>query len=135
MFKYREYFQKCKINFNSASLLKKFLKYNFSEIQTNYTNIKVSTLSNGVGLIQLYRPKAKNALNSALIKELNSALNDFDKDESVGCIVLGGDNHYFAAGADIKEMKDKTFTEVYSTAMLDDWHHINKIRLEFLINL
>lgn len=122
MFKYRLNSQlfKNKINFNSMKF--------FSDSSSTYNNIKVSSPGNGVGVVQLYRPKAKNALNSELIKELNTALNQFDKDENIGCVVIGGDKDYFAAGADIKEMKDKTFTEVYSTAMLDDWHHINKIR-------
>lgn len=93
-----------------------------------FQNIKVSSPATGVGLIQLYRPKAKNALNSKLIEELNTALNTFDKQENIGCVVIGGDKDFFAAGADIKEMKDKTYTEVYSTAMLDEWHHVTKIR-------
>ncbi len=99
---------------------------NFTE--STYANIKVSTPSNNVGLIQLYRPKAKNALNSELIKELNLALNKFDSDDSIGCVVIGGDKDYFAAGADIKEMKDKTFSEVYGTRMLDDWNRITQIK-------
>ena len=98
----------------------------FSE--SNYLNIKVSTPCNNVGLIQLFRPKAKNALNSELIRELNSALNQFDNDSNIGCVVLGGDKDYFAAGADIKEMKDKTFSEVYGTRMLDDWNKITSIK-------
>ncbi len=102
-----------------------FLK-NFSE--TNYVNIKVSTPANNVGLVQLYRPKAKNALNSELIRELNVALNKFDNDNNIGCVVIGGDKDYFAAGADIKEMKDKTFSEVYGTRMLDDWNKITSIK-------
>ena len=81
-----------------------------------------------VGLIQLYRPKAKNALNSELIKELNLALSKFDNDDTIGCIVIGGETNYFAAGADIKEMKDKSFAEVYGTRMLDEWNKITTIK-------
>lgn len=111
--------------YNSRKLFKNPLKF-FSE--TTYNTIKTSKPVENVGLIQLHRPKAKNALNSELIRELNIALTNFEKDEKVGCIVLGGDKDYFAAGADIKEMKDKTFSEVYSEAFLDSWEYIRKIR-------
>jgi enoyl-CoA hydratase/carnithine racemase len=108
-----------------------FNKFYFSESTTStpsFNNIKVSTHFENVGLIQLYRPKAKNALNSELIRELNQALNDFDNDQKIGCIVIGGDKDYFAAGADIKEMKDRFFPEVYETRMLEDWNKITQIR-------
>ena len=55
-------------------------------------------------------------------------MNIFDNDSNIGCVVLGGDKDYFAAGADIKEMKDKTFSEVYGTRMLDDWNKITSIK-------
>lgn len=106
-------------------------KFYFTETtpsSTSYNSIKVSTHFDNVGLIQLYRPKSKNALNSELIRELNQALNEFDNNEKIGCIVLGGDKDYFAAGADIKEMKDRFFPEVYETKMLDDWNKITQIR-------
>ncbi len=116
-----------KINLQSKkSIFSNIFKKTFS--YSNYINIKVSTPTTNVGLIQLFRPKAKNALNSELIRELNIALNQFDNDNSIGCIVLGGDKDYFAAGADIKEMKDKTFSEVYGTRMLDDWNKITSIK-------
>ena len=72
-----------------------------------YQNIKVSNPSANVGLVQLYRPKAKNALNSELIRELNLALKKFDSDDQIGCIVIGGDVNYFAAGADINNNQKK----------------------------
>jgi enoyl-CoA hydratase/carnithine racemase len=102
-------------------------KYYFTENIT-YNNIKVSKPVDNVGLIQLYRPKAKNALNSELFKELNSALCNYEKDDQIGCIVLAGDNNYFAAGADIKEMKDKTFSDVYLGGFINEWEIIRKIR-------
>ena len=55
-----------------------------------------------VGLIRLNRPQALNALNSQLIGELNSALDAFEKDAGIGCVVLTGSEKAFAAGADIK---------------------------------
>ena len=68
---------------------------------------------NGVGLITLNRPKALNALNSELIYEVNLALDDLEKDQTIGCIVLTGSEKAFAAGADIKEMAELTFPNIY----------------------
>ena len=75
----------------------------------------VQTERNGaVGLIRLHRPEALNALSSPLFKDLQHAADAFDNDDNVGCIVLTGSTKAFAAGADIKEMADKTFDEAYS---------------------
>ncbi len=93
-----------------------------------YQFVKVSTPSEGVGLIQLDRPKAKNALSSGLIKDLNYALNEFENNDNIGSIVLYGEKDYFAAGADIKEMKDKTYSEVLRKNFLSDWNYITSIR-------
>ncbi|WP_190317618.1 enoyl-CoA hydratase-related protein, partial [Pseudomonas savastanoi] len=57
-----------------------------------------------VGVITLNRPEALNALNAQLIDELNHALDQFEADSAIGCIVLTGSEKAFAAGADIKEM-------------------------------
>ena len=70
---------------------------------------------------------ALNALNSALITEMNSALNAFESDPNVGAIILTGSEKAFAAGADIREMKDKTFEDVTSQNFLHDWDYINTI--------
>jgi len=70
-----------------------------------------------VGLITLNRPHALNALNSQLIAELNLALDHFEQDPRIGCMVLTGSTKAFAAGADIKEMADLTFPQIY----LDDF--------------
>ncbi|PJF09884.1 enoyl-CoA hydratase [Pseudorhodobacter sp. MZDSW-24AT] len=66
-----------------------------------------------VSLIRLNRPDALNALNSKLMKELASALQAADRDDNVRVIVLTGSEKAFAAGADVKEMAEKTFTDVY----------------------
>jgi enoyl-CoA hydratase len=66
-----------------------------------------------VGLITLNRPKALNALCDQLMEELGHALRGFDADPIVGAIVLTGSDKAFAAGADIKEMKDRTYPGVY----------------------
>ena len=67
-----------------------------------------------VALIRLNRPEALNALNSALLAELGDALKAADANEKVRCIVITGSEKAFAAGADIKEMSDKSFVEMYT---------------------
>lgn len=71
----------------------------------------------GVGLITLNRPEALNALNNQLVSEVNQALDLLEKDPSIGCMVITGSEKAFAAGADIKEMKDLNFPQIY----LDDF--------------
>ena len=70
---------------------------------SSYTTILVETHQR-VGLIRLNRPKALNALNAAVMSEMNTALAEFDRDQNIGAIVITGDKRAFAAGADIKEM-------------------------------
>lgn len=70
-------------------------------------------ISDYVALITLDRPDALNALNSQLLGELANALEEADASEKVRCIVITGSEKAFAAGADIKEMADKTFVEMY----------------------
>ena len=77
-----------------------------------YEHILVET-KGAVGLIRLNRPKALNALCAALIKELGHALDGFEADDTIGAIVLTGSDKAFAAGADIKEMRDKSYMDVY----------------------
>lgn len=77
-----------------------------------YENILVETRG-GVGLVTLNRPKAMNALNAALMAELALAIDEFDGDDAIGAIVITGNEKAFAAGADIKEMKDKSFMSAY----------------------
>ena len=77
-----------------------------------YQNILVETRGK-VGLLTLNCPKAMNALNAALMAELASAIDELDGDDDVGAIVITGNEKAFAAGADIKEMKDKSFMSAY----------------------
>ncbi|KAK3171858.1 hypothetical protein OEA41_003942 [Lepraria neglecta] len=94
----------------------------YSQSATNqYQNILVENPHPGVGKITLNRPRALNALSSSLFQELNHALQDFDNDESTGAIVLTGSEKAFAAGADIKEMKDLTFSKAYNTNFIASW--------------
>ena len=81
-----------------------------------------------VGLITLNRPKALNALNAKLIAELSSALNALEADDDVGCVVLTGSEKAFAAGADIKEMAEKSFVEVYAEDFVGAWGRLAAAR-------
>jgi enoyl-CoA hydratase len=81
-----------------------------------------------VGIITLNRPKALNALNALLITEMNAALDGFQADDGIAVIVLTGSEKAFAAGADIREMKDKTFEQVKAENFLSDWDHFATIR-------
>ncbi len=82
-----------------------------------------------VALITLNRPKALNALNAQLARELGHALHAADDDSAIGCIVLTGNDKAFAAGADIKEMQGKTFQDVFLDDFITkEWEEISKIR-------
>lgn len=76
-------------------------------MSTQFSNIIVSKPDPAVTLITLNRPQALNALSSPLFHELNAALQAADEDNDISAIVLTGSEKAFAAGADIKEMKDK----------------------------
>lgn len=93
-----------------------------------YRNITVETREH-VGLITLDRPDALNALNAALMDELGEALEKFDADETVGAIVITGSDKAFAAGADIKEMRGKSFADVYREDLITrNWETVTRIR-------
>ncbi|MGB0681497.1 MAG: enoyl-CoA hydratase [Magnetovibrionaceae bacterium] len=82
-----------------------------------------------VGLITLNRPKALNALNGQLIKELAQALDGFEADAEVGAVVITGSEKAFAAGADIKEMKDQSYMDAYLADFITDgWEHVTTCR-------
>ena len=89
----------------------------------------IATKKGKVGLITLNRPDALNALNSQLMDELAQALDDYEADEQIGCIVITGGDKAFAAGADIKEMKDKTYVGAYTENFLSNWDRLSKCRL------
>src|SRR5262245_40935743 len=81
-----------------------------------------------VGLVTLDRPQALNALNSRLIAELNQALDAWESDDAIGCIVITGSDKAFAAGADIKEMQAKTFMEAYQGDFIGTWDRVARCR-------
>ena len=82
-----------------------------------------------VGVITMNRPEALNALNHALTSDITAALAAFDADPAVGCIVLTGAGKAFAAGADIKEMADKSFAEAYGDDFITaTWEALTRTR-------
>jgi enoyl-CoA hydratase len=90
-----------------------------------YANLLVETHGR-VGLVRLNRPQALNALNGALIEELDQALSAFEADPAIGAIVLAGSPKAFAAGADVKEMQDKGFAEVFLDDFTARWENLGR---------
>jgi enoyl-CoA hydratase len=81
-----------------------------------------------VGVIRLNRPAALNALNAALIGELSAAIDAFEADAGIGCIVIAGSDKAFAAGADIKEMASKSFRDAFMGDFAADWDRVAHAR-------
>ena len=77
-----------------------------------------------VGLITLNRPQALNALNSTLVAEINAALDGFEADPGVGCVVVTGSEKAFAAGADIKEMAGLQYPQTYLDDFITSWDRV-----------
>jgi len=93
----------------------------FASAAPEYENLLVSTPKPGVGLITFNRPKALNAMTSAFMQEINTALLAFEADSSIGVTVLTGSEKAFVAGADIKQMKDLTFSDAYGGDFIESW--------------
>ena len=94
-----------------------------------YECITVRTEGEKVGVITLNRPKQLNALNDQLMNELGQALQAFDADESIGCIILTGSEKAFAAGADIGAMAKYSFADAYKGDYITrNWEAIRSIR-------
>src|SRR5882672_7616722 len=82
-----------------------------------------------VGIVTFNRPKALNALCDSLVRELGLALDEFEGDADIGTILVTGGEKAFAAGADIKEMKDRSFVDVYRTDFITrGWERIAQCR-------
>src|SRR3546814_5584575 len=93
----------------------------------NYENILVEQRG-AVTLITLNRPKALNALNAVVLKELIDAFAAFDADDTQRCAVLTGSEKAFAAGADIKEMSDQGFASMYASNFFAGWEKVTATR-------
>ena len=94
----------------------------------DYQNIIVETRGK-VGLITLNRPKALNALNDALVDELGVALNAFEADENIGCVVITGSEKAFAAGADIGAMASFSYMDAYKSEYITrNWERVKTCR-------
>ena len=93
-----------------------------------YENILVE-VHDKVGLIRLNRPQALNALSSDMMQEVSSVLQNFESDENIHAIVLTGNEKAFAAGADIKTIKDLGYMDLYKTDfIMAEWEQIARCR-------
>ncbi|HXV74122.1 MAG TPA: enoyl-CoA hydratase [Sphingomonadales bacterium] len=93
-----------------------------------YKTILTET-ADGVGIVTLNRPEALNALNQQLMDELTAALKIFDQDPAVGAVLLTGSEKAFAAGADIKEMAGKSYTDVFNEDFITaNWEEATRVR-------
>ena len=93
-----------------------------------YKNITAEK-DGAVGVITLNRPDALNALSEPLMVELTKALDDFEADADIGCIVLTGSEKAFAAGADIKDMQSKTYMDAYLEDFITrNWERVTRCR-------
>src|SRR6266705_3253465 len=81
-----------------------------------------------VGIVRLNRPQALNALNVTLMDELLGAVEAFDADAEVGCILITGSEKAFAAGADIKEMADKSYIDIFNADYAADYERLARVR-------
>jgi enoyl-CoA hydratase len=100
----------------------------FSAVETMSTETILVEIHGRVGLIRLNRPAALNALNATLKDELLAAAERLDADSNIGCIVITGSDKAFAAGADIKEMADKSYTDVFAGDFAADYERLTRLR-------
>ncbi|MFC9665587.1 enoyl-CoA hydratase [Nocardia sp. NPDC127606] len=94
---------------------------------TDYETILVET-KNHVGWITLNRPKALNALNSAVLDDIVAALDALGRDDEVGAVVITGSVKAFAAGADIKEMAPKSYMDMFMDDYFARWDRLAQFR-------
>jgi enoyl-CoA hydratase len=94
---------------------------------TTYETILVEQKAR-VGIITLNRPKVLNALNQKLTEELIEAAEVFDRDPAVGCILIAGSEKAFAAGADISEMQNRSYMDMYASDWFSAWDRLVAVR-------
>ncbi len=93
----------------------------------SHQNIIVETTGR-VGVIRLNRPNALNALNTAMMGEIASAVAAFENDTAIGCLVITGSDKAFAAGADIKEMATKSYMDAFMGNFAATWDRVAHAR-------
>lgn len=81
-----------------------------------------------VAVITLNRPKALNALNSQVMNEVTTAAAEFDADHGIGAIIITGSEKAFAAGADIKEMSEQSFSDMFGSDFFSAWGKLGAVR-------
>jgi enoyl-CoA hydratase len=96
-------------------------------VEMDFETIIVETHQQ-VGLVRFNRPKALNALNNILLHELMVALESFDKDDSIGAMVITGNEKAFAAGADIKQMANASVVEMYKSDFIPTFDRLRQIK-------
>ena len=92
-----------------------------------YETILVETKGR-VGILRLNRPEALNALNAKLVAELSAAVDTLEADGAIGCLIITGSDRAFAAGADIKEMADKSFLDAFMGDFVGNWDRVARSR-------
>ena len=81
-----------------------------------------------VGIVQFNRPKAMNALSPELMEETMGALEAFDADPNIGCMLVTGNERAFAAGADIKEMANADVVKMNQSTFINQWDRFSNIK-------
>lgn len=95
--------------------------------ETKFENILTWT-EGRVGIVQINRPKALNALNLETMVEITSALEAFDANSEIGCLVLTGNQRAFAAGADIKQMMQASPVTMLNSPFIDSWDRLKQVK-------
>ena len=81
-----------------------------------------------VGIVRLNRPQALNALNAKVNEELSAAIDAFEADEGIACVIITGNEKAFAAGADIKEMQAKSYMDAFKGDFAQSWDRVARMR-------
>ncbi|MFN8008171.1 MAG: enoyl-CoA hydratase-related protein [Terriglobia bacterium] len=91
-----------------------------------YENLLIQK-EEAIAILQIHRPKVRNALNALLMKELTVALEELDRDEAIRCLILTGDENAFAAGADIREMVESNPIEMFQKNTVSLWENVQNV--------
>src|SRR5882762_2176871 len=93
----------------------------------SHETIIVETKGN-VGIVRLNRPQALNALNAKVNAEMSAAIDAFEADPAISCVIITGSEKAFAAGADIKEMAGKSHIDAFMGDFAADWDRVARMR-------